>query len=209
VQKLIAAIGQAVKNGVRAAAEKQQPGEGQAAEEMVDLAMAILTRPAAIFLTEVEYRSDKGPPTVSGGAIVNLGDDAHKVWASIGKHQEKLLGSRAQTVKIGEGTFYRAQPAPDAPELTWGLHGKYLVVGMGSGEVEGILERMGQEPPKWLTAVRRRLPVDRPSMFAFVNVRTIVGKVSDPGGEQMATVVQALGLTSCAPGGPDDGRAAA
>jgi hypothetical protein len=162
---------------------------------MFDLVTGFLTRPAAAFLTDVEPPSGHGPPAVTGGILVNLGDDAQKVWASIVAYQEKA-GLQGQKVQIGGSAWYRLKPAPDAPEFTWGLHGKYLVVGMGSGQVEGILERMSQEPPKWLTAVRKRLPVERLSMFAFVNVRMIVGKVSEQGGPQAATVVQALGLTN-------------
>jgi hypothetical protein len=196
VQKLVAAIVGTVKSSLRSSAEKEQPGQGQVAEEAFDLAMDILTRPTALFLSKVEPPSGDRPPIVAGGMIVNLGDDAQKTWALIGKYQQQLVGPRARSVKIGEGTWFRMQPAPDAPEFTWGLHGKYLVVGMGSGEAEGILERMGQKPPGWLTSVRNRLPVERLSMFVFVNVRSILGKVSEKAGPQVTTVLEALGLTN-------------
>jgi type II secretory pathway pseudopilin PulG len=193
IQKLISAVVQMAKNATRAAAEKERPGGGEAVAGMFDLGMELLARPAAAFLSKIEPPSGKGPPTVAGGAIINLGDDAEKLWASITKYQ-KDLGVAGQAVKIGDATFSRLQPAPDAPEFTWGLHGKYLVIGIGSGEAEGILERMTGRPPKWLAAVRKRLPVQRPALFTFVNVRTIVGLASEEGGEKAAAVIQALGL---------------
>jgi len=195
VQKLIGAVLQIAKSAIRTSAEKEQPGQGQVAETTFDLVTGLLTRPAALFLADVVPPSGNGPPTVTGGMVVNLGDDAEKVWATIVAHLEKA-GLNGEKVKIGGADWNRLKPAPDAPEFTWGLKGKYLIVGMGSGQVEGILERMGQEPPKWLTAVRKRLPVERLSMFAFVNVKSIVGKVSEQGGQQAANVVQALGLTN-------------
>jgi len=194
VQKLVAAIVRSVKSGLRTSAEKQQPGQGQVAEEAFDLAMGILTRPTAAFLSNVEPPSGGRPPTVAGGMIVNLGDDAQKVWALICKYHLLLVGPRAQSVKIGEGTWFRVQPEPDAPEFTWGLRGKYLVVGMGSGEAEGILERMGQEPPQWLAAVRKRLPVERQSALFFVNVKSVLVKLWNRGTSRSERLVDVLGL---------------
>jgi len=195
VQKLIAAIVQTVQGAIRTSAEKDQPGRGPLAEEMFDLALGLLNRPAAFFLADLEPPSGNGPPSVSGGMVLHLGDDAEKLWATIVGHLEKA-GLKGEKVKIGGADWNRLKPAPDAPEFTWGLKGKYLIVGMGSGQVEGILERMRGEPPKWLTAVRKRLPVERLSMFAFANVRTIVGKVSKHGGPQAAGVIQALGFNN-------------
>ncbi|MGA2254061.1 MAG: DUF1559 domain-containing protein [Thermoguttaceae bacterium] len=194
VQKLISAIGQIITSAVRTAAEKEQSGTGEAAVGMYELGVQLLAKPAAAFLSKLEPQSSgNGPPLVAGGAIVNLGDEAPQLWASIAKY-EKNLGTGAQAVKIAGDTFTRWQPAPDAPEFTWGLHGKYLVIGMGRGEVEGTLQRMTQPPPPWLATVRRRLPVERPDLLAFVNIRAIVGKISQQGGPRAATVIEALGL---------------
>jgi hypothetical protein len=207
VQKSFLAIVQVVKSAIRAQAEKERPGGGEAAAGLFDLGMELLAKPAAAFLSKIEPPSANGPPTESGGAIINLGDDAEKLWATIVKYQ-KDLGLPAQDTKTGDATFFMLQPAPDAPELTWGLHGKHLVIGIGRGEAKGILERMSGQPPKWLAAVRKRLPVERQALFTFVNVRAIVGQVSEQGGEKAAAVIEALGLgnvTALATAGGLDG----
>ena len=195
VRKLLAAIKPIIQTAVRSSAEKKQPGSGEVAAELLDLGMELSSRPAAAFLSKMEFPSGGGPPALAGGLIIHLGDDAQKTWSRIVKQQEKL-GPAVETVKIGEGTWYRMQPAGDAPELTWGLHGKYLVVGMGAGQVEGILARIGQQPPGWLSAVRNRLAIARPAMLAFVNVRSIVASASERGGPQVASVLKALGLAN-------------
>ena len=193
VRKFLAAIGPIIKTAVHSAAEKKQAGSGEAAAELLDLGMELLSRPAAAFLSKMEFSSGGGPPALAGGLIISLGDGAQKTWNRIVKQQEKL-GPAVETVKIGERTWYRAQPAGDAPELTWGLHGKYLLVGMGAGQVEGMLARIGQQPPAWLSAVRNRLAIARPAMLAFVNVRSLVASASEQGGPQAAPVLKALGL---------------
>jgi len=194
VQKLMAAVSQAIRSAIRANADKQQPGSGEAAAGIFDFAMQLAAKPAAAFLSTFEPPTGNGPPTIAGGAIINLGDDAEKLWGTIVEYQKKA-GLPAQTVKIGDASFFRFQPAPDAPELTWGLHGKYVVIGIGTGEAEGIVERMTQQAPKWLTAVRNRLPVERPALFVLLNAKAIIGKIADQRGEKAASVVETLGLT--------------
>ena len=54
--------------------------------------------------------------------------------------------------------FIRFKLAP-MPPVTWGIRGKYLIVGVGEGAVEGMLKRAKAEPPAWLAAIRKQLPV--------------------------------------------------
>ena len=173
-----------IRNGILSAATKEHPDARPAVEDAITVGTAFFHRPMAAFLSKFEPNLD--PPTansrliMAGGLIANLGDDAEKTWALIAKYQN-LLGPVLKQVTIDGKTWFQLKPAPDAPELTWGLQGQYVIVGMGSGEVEGILARMKEQPPKWLTAVRNRLPVGRRSMFLFVNARAIVEMIADKG----------------------------
>ncbi len=186
-----------IRNGILSAATKEHPDARPAVEDAITVGTAFFHRPMAAFLSKFEPNLD--PPTansrliMAGGLIANLGDDAEKTWALIAKYQN-LLGPALKQVTIDGKTWFQLKPAPDAPELTWGLQGQYVIVGMGSGEVEGILARMKEQPPKWLTAVRNRLPVGRRSMFLFVNARAIVEMIADKGVAKADTVIKALGL---------------
>lgn len=193
VQKLIGAALEMIKKGILSKAEEGGPAAQQSAEEVYDLVMTLLRRSTAIYLSKFEPPSAGGPPTLAGGLIVNLGDDVDKIRGLIAKYQP-LLGPNVETVKIGDRDFSRVQPAPDAPEFTWGIRGNYLIVGVGPGEADGMIQRMDQSPPAWLVAVRKRLPIERQSMMIFVNVRAALAKVNDSSEPQAVRAIEALGL---------------
>jgi prepilin-type processing-associated H-X9-DG protein len=211
-QKCLAYVtwaGSAAPNPASSNRTEKLLAEPEVANELLALAAALLTHPAALFVADSDPpASDGGPPALVGGMIVNLGDDATRVGASIEKLLKKVPDVLVTTVKIADATCCRTPSSPKSPELTWGFFGKYFVAGVGKDQVEGILDRMKKEPPAWLTAVRTRLPVDRQSAFAFVNVktitgkisavnvRTITGKISASGGDKAAAVIGALGLNN-------------
>ncbi|MGQ9575346.1 MAG: hypothetical protein ACUVUC_08510 [Thermoguttaceae bacterium] len=35
------------------------------------------------------------------------------------------------------------------PLLTWGVYGRYFVLGIGDGEAEALVKRMDASPPAW------------------------------------------------------------
>lgn len=191
IQKLIATAGQALRNAYRAQTKAAADGTPPNDEAVLETILTSISRPGAAFLSKVEFSSNSAPPVLAGGMVFNLGEEAQKVWAVVVKKSTK---SDIQKVQIDGSTWYREKPAPDAPEFTTGLKNNYLIVGIGSGEAEKILERMKQEPPKWLTSVRRRLPVERPMVFAFANIKAIVAQASEKGGPQVAGILEALGL---------------
>ena len=42
--------------------------------------------------------------------------------------------------------------------MTWGVHGLYLIVAVGEGEVEAVEKRMQGAPPQWLNRIRKETP---------------------------------------------------
>jgi len=163
-------------------------------DELLWLVKKAISSPGAVYLAKLEIRDPRQPPEIQAGAIVGLGDDAPKVRTLLDKYAKHLVRGPAETVKIGEATFYRVKPDPEAPTSTWGVYGKYFVIGLGDGEAEALVKRMEGKPPEWLTAVRKRLTVERPARVSYVNVRKIVQIIRAKAGPEAEPVITALGL---------------
>ncbi|MFW5693359.1 MAG: DUF1559 domain-containing protein, partial [Thermoguttaceae bacterium] len=78
--------------------------------------------------------------------------------------------------------------------ITWGLRGSYLVVGIGEGSVEGVLQRAGSGPPKWLADLRAALPVERLATCTYLNVKAIANLAAEEGDPEVAEMIRILGL---------------
>ena len=195
VQHFVKEVERRIKAGLSTAAARGGPERVALVEDASGWVKTLLTRPTAVYVASVKLNPN-GLPEVRGGALVNVGDDAAKLKASLEKYQTTFLGGAAQAVDIGGETWYRIQPpAPGAPSITWGVKGKYLIAGVGEGEVEAILKRArAVTPPAWLAGLRKQLAVDRTSTVSFLNVKAIVELLSPLGGPQAAAAIEASGL---------------
>jgi prepilin-type processing-associated H-X9-DG protein len=128
--------------------------------------------------------------------LVNIGVSAPELKKKLEEYQAKILGGAAKPVEIGGDTWHRLTLHPMAPPITWGTKGKYFIVGVGQGSVEGILERAYTDPPKWLVDLRKRLPVERESTISYINLKTIIDTVAPLAGPQAVAAMNALGLQS-------------
>ena len=191
VQKLFSAIDSAVTTGIT---KKARPGSGDAViiKDVYPLAKTLLTRPAAIFVSKLEV-NPQGPPNVEGGAIVNLAEKATAVSETLDRLEKLLPPGMVEKVEISGVSFHRIKPSPTIT-VTWGIRGKYLIVGVGEGAVEGILKRAKGEPPTWLAAIRKQLPVDRQSTLIYFNVKRTITQFAPLGGPQVKAVLDAFGL---------------
>jgi len=175
VQQMIAEIERHIRASLREHAAARN--DTQAAALLDDVASGVktlLTHPTAIFLTSVKPAVDpRRPPEIRAGMVVNLGEDAPKVMATVKKLQADVPVQIAE-IEIGGQTWQQVKLGPGAPPITWGIKGKYLIVGVGEGEVEAILKRARGSAPQWLTALRKQLPVERPSTVAHVDVKALV-----------------------------------
>jgi hypothetical protein len=164
---------------LEAAAREGDPRATLAADAAPKLIRTLLTRPTAIYLTSVTPRADGAD--VRGGAVVNCGDKADETRELLERLQRAALSELppdaagvVEEVTIGDSKFHRIRPpAPDAPLITWGVRGEYLIVGIGEGEVEGILDRAKTDPPAWLVEARKSVSVPRTSSFAHANLKAI------------------------------------
>jgi len=194
IRYLVSEIQRRVKAGVREAAEEN---EGPEAAAVVDDAARwlelLLTRPAVVFVSSVDFTPEG--PDVRGGLLVALNDDAAAVKASLEKHQATFLDEIAEPVQINGGTWHQIKLGRQAPPITWGVRGRYLVVGVGEGEVEAIFQRAVTEPPAWLAAVRQQLTVERPATVNYVNLAKVIEIVTTLADEpQIRAVIDAAGL---------------
>ena len=194
VQQLVGEVERLVRDGLRQSAGRGNPDAAAMVDDTVWLAKKVISSPGAIYLANLEMRGSRQPPGIQAGAILGLGDDAAKVRALLDKYTKLITRGRAETVKIGEESFYRIKPDPEAPTITWGIYGKHFVVGLGEGEAEAIVKRMEGKPPEWLAGVRKRLVVDRPATVSYVNVRKIVQMIRAGAGPEAEPVIKALGL---------------
>jgi len=200
IQQFCAEVERRIHEGLRAAVTRENPEaaaedpEGVAmVDDLVGLAKTALTSPGAIYLGKLDFARE-APPRIQAGAVFALGDDAAKARAVLEYHRKLLGTEEVQAVKIGEATFYRIKPPPDAPVFTWGFHGKHFVLGIGDGEGEAIVKRMSGSPPAWLAQVRKQLTVERPATVMYVNVKAIVRMIQAAAGEEAEPVIRGLGL---------------
>ncbi len=162
-----------------------------------DLASAIIHRPTAIFLKSVDIQEGGDKVDVEGGLLINFGDDIGKLTPVLKQINDSLPPGLAKTVEIAGATFNRAQVDPDAPELTWGVRGRYLVIGVGKNSVEGIFSRATSPAPTWLSDLQNRLTVERRSTLMYINlgssIQMALEQADDP---KIVRTLNALGLSN-------------
>jgi len=151
----------------------------------------LLSQPAAYFVQQA-----KPSPTGvggKGGAIIRLGDNAEEIGATLRETFKKMVPN-AKTVTIA-GSKWDVLPEKDGtPQITWGIKGRYLIIGVGEGSVEGILRRARTPQPKWLADLKKSLPVQRVATVGYLNIkaiRTSLGPIAKQ--PQVAKVLQQFG----------------
>ncbi|MBN2476224.1 MAG: DUF1559 domain-containing protein [Pirellulales bacterium] len=189
VRQMIDQIVSRVESGLRAAAAREDPGALQLVDDAVHWGKTLLTHPTVVFVSSVEI--DHTGPQVQAGALVRVGEDVDKLKTSLQMYQQMFLAGAAQPVDIGGETWYRINLDPKAPEITWGVKGNYLIVGIGQDAVEGILDRARTDPPKWLSELREQLAVDRVATITYINVGTVIDTVSPLAGPEGGIRIQA------------------
>jgi hypothetical protein len=193
VQKLGAAIGKAITSAATGAKSKDPSAPPY--EDILTVAKAVLTQPAALYVSRI----DMGPkgPVPCGGAIIKVGDDSEALNAKIEEMMQGLPPEAIESLEIGGQTWQQLKAGP--VPLAWGFRGKYLVIGFGDGELEAMLKRAKGTTPAWLTKLRKDLAVDRLSTVTYVNMKAILPMATaaaGPRGSQVSEVLGALGLSN-------------
>ena len=80
--------------------------------------------------------------------------------------------------------------------MTFGFHGKYFVVGVGNGAVEGILARWNSPTPAWLTKALEQTQVPRRTGIIYLNLKALRDKLLPlaPSQKDAVAVLELLGL---------------
>jgi hypothetical protein len=148
--------------------------------EMWSLLPTLLTRPAAL---TVESVSIDGPnPQVAGSLVVNCGADVEQVRRGV----KKLIADvRAIEVWLQVSEFERDGQMwwrfeglpPGAPDVAWGFKDGLFLAAVGPDGLQNLLAKLAEkdrQPPAWKTALARRLPLERRSMLAHLDVSKVL-----------------------------------
>ncbi len=148
--------------------------------------------PGAFFISHIPFSADT-PREMRGGAMLRVDDDSAELQSLLEKFQRRAPDEKVTPVQVASHTFWRVQIDPSAPPLVWGIWDKYLVVGVGDGAAEAILERAQGEPPDWLAQTRGQLAVSRPSSVLYVNVaqlmQGVLNAADDPEADHILSVL--------------------
>ncbi len=192
VRQMLAQIERLIVAAIHKQVQREGPQAEKLADDAIGWAKTLLTHPAAFFVAEAKL-SPEGPQ-VQAGAIVRVGDQADKLKAQLEEYQAMFLRGAAKKLEIDGLTWYRIQLDPQMPAITWGVKKSYLIVGVGEGAVEGILERASTPAPEWLTELRDRLPVERVSSVARLNLQAILETVGPMAGPMLPKILEVAGL---------------
>ncbi len=175
-------------------AAANDPNAQQGIEDIMKLLELVQGKPGAMFLSDLVFNGND-PPTIKGAGLLRVDDDAAEVQNILNRLQGRAPPGQVTSVQIGSRTFSRVQLDEEAPTITWGVAGKYLLFGLGDGALEGMMQRAGGQPPAWLANVRTRLPIPRVSTTMYVDVKRVVEMVVEQSGEPEAgRIVLVLGL---------------
>lgn len=171
-----------------------EPDALQVIEDVSTLLELVQGKPGAVFLSELTFNGND-VPTIKGGGLLRVDDDAAEVQDILNRLQGRAPPGQVTSVQVGSRTFSRVHLDQDAPTITWGVAGKYLLVGFGDGSIEGLMQRAGGQSPDWLTGIRARLPVPRVSSTVYVDIKSLVEMAVEQSGEpEVERVISALGL---------------
>jgi hypothetical protein len=201
VQALGAELEKALKNFLQQSVRNSADPQLQQIPKIIPLwAKTLTTRSVAIFASRIEVQENR--VSLEGGLLADAGDQSELLAASL---VQMLTGENRKptAITLGKLRFHRFAPPEGSgieSEITIGAAGQYVVIGLGKGAVEGMVERLRlKQTPKWLTDLQKRLPVDRRATMVYVNTPALVKTLlplAGPDGEQIAA---SLGLQQVGP----------
>ena len=191
VQALAAALERALASA--AAAKTSGAADPERAARLAKSAplwvRTLLTRPAAIYLTRFNPAGNR--PDIEAGLIVRADDAAGALHNSLTDALTTENNKPVQVTVAGR----KLQRLTEAIELTWGVDGGYLLIGVGPGAIEGLLARLAaRQEPAWLAQLKTNLPIERRASLAFLNIKQALDTFAPLGGPQAEAFLAALGL---------------
>lgn len=192
VQKFLNRAGDSFFNAVQQI--QRDPDAQEANENFKKVLKLIQGKAGAVYISDVQIQGNE-PPKITGGGLLQVGEDGPALETILLALQSKLGPGKVSDVQIANRTFHRVNLSEDAPAVTWGLAGNYLVFGIGDGALDALLQRARSAEPAWLTSAKTNLAVPRVSSLMYVNVNKIVDIAMTASGDPNAQrVVSALGF---------------
>jgi prepilin-type processing-associated H-X9-DG protein len=156
------------------------PDASDRLDQAMQLSRHVLTHAGAIYIREFEPPVSDKPASMRAGILVNTGDDDARFldWVL---SLETAISAEAEleiSDTVIDGRTFRSVVLPDpefAARITWGQASEnHFAVAIGDGEMEDLLERLKGTAPEWLTNLRSRLPVDRPTCISRIDGQKLI-----------------------------------
>lgn len=141
------------------------------------IADVLTSSPTAIFVED--FAGPPRPDAIRGGLVCHAGDDIDTLRRQLERLQASGPVKEAEEVTIAEERFYRLTLDDDVPAITWGTVGQYLIVAVGEGSAEAIIERMDGSPPEWLVEAKQITAIPRRAAMLWVDVSAVVRMIPD------------------------------
>ena len=115
--------------------------------------------------------------SAKGGMVVALGDDAAAATKLFHQNvREFFLNLNVQAVEvvpIDGQKWYRVKPKGEFPTMMVGIKDSYLIVAVGDGTLDMVLQRMQKPAPEWLVKARRIATIERPTGLTYINLQRL------------------------------------
>ncbi len=165
---------------------------------IIDMAMrwgkTMLTRPAVIYVSD--FRMGAGVPQIKGAALFRVDGLAGEIKASLEKLQAQFAGENIKNIEIDGGQYHQIAVHEMIPPITWGIRGRYLVIGVGKDSVVEVfanVKRNSKELPGWLTGVRSQAKVQRFSSVSYLDLQKVKDAALKLAGPEAEKIVDAFG----------------
>jgi hypothetical protein len=150
-----------------------------------DTLLMILRHQTAVFVSDVKIKDKK--VSAKGGMLVALGTDAPLATRLFHQHvREFFLNLNVESLEVlhrNGQKWYRVKFKSEFPVMVVGIKDSYLIVAVGEGSLDAILERMQKRAPQWLVNARKYANFERPTGLTYINLQRLreVGPfTSDP-----------------------------
>jgi hypothetical protein len=192
VKEFIAGVGKALGAAIKKGAPATPQGQvlGVHGPKLIRI---LLTHPTAIFATKVDDAA--GGVGFIGGLVLATGNETEAVKSSLGEIEKVFLAGETPT---GDSKWHTVPGPHIGQSIEWGFRGNYLIVGVGAGSADAIAGRLHGKPPSWLTALRKKLTIERVSTVLYLNIKSLdLDHTRMPGESELRPFLgRMLGLTN-------------
>ena len=124
----------------------------QLSDATFDWMLSILRHQTTVFVSDVKIKDKK--LSAQGGMVVALGADAANATKRFHQNvREFFLNLNVESIEavpIEGRKWYRVKSRAGFPPLMVGIKDSYLIVAVGDGSLDMILQRMQKPAPPWL-----------------------------------------------------------